>query len=212
MTIRFWHHRRNQRWSHAEEISAIQRLLPRLDEPHLPLTGIDLSAREALATAEEDLAAVDADHSRDPGAWPRVEQEFRDAAEQLARARDPLVSEAWLGVARATRYQRGHRDKMLEAVVEALHWDRANGGAWAELFEMASAAPYVPTLMALFERVPASSRPPVLRQLISLSRGHDRLGNMSPRAGERLRAELLAFATSQGDTVSCAILAGRRRR
>jgi hypothetical protein len=94
----------------------------------------------------------------------------------------------------ATRYQRGHRDMMLEAAVEALHWDRANEGAWSELIDMASAAPHVPTLMALFERVPLDCRPPVLRTLITLSQGHDRRGNMSPEAGKRLRGELLAFA------------------
>jgi len=190
----------------------IQRLLPRLDDPHIPLTGTDPKAREALAVAEDERAVVDADYSRDRRAWPRVEHDFRRAAEQLERTRDPLVSDAWLGVARATRYQPDHRDETLEAAVEALHWNRANEDAWSELIDMASAAPHVPTLMALFERVPADCRLPVLRQLISLSRGHDRRGRMSPGAGERLRAELQAFAESQGDTASCAILAGRRRR
>jgi len=191
---------------------AIQRLLPRLDALHPALIRTDLDARHALDAAEHRWVIVDADYSRDSGALRGVEEEFRSAAEMLARADDPLVSKAWLGVARAARYQRDRREGTLEAFVEALRWDRANADAWAEFLDYASSAPHVPTLVALFERVPPAWRPPILRQLITLSRGQDRLGRMSPSAGERLRAELLAFARSQGDEASCAILAGRRRK
>ena len=38
----------------------------------------------------------------------------------------------------------------------------------------------VPTLLELFRRIPLESRPKILSQLIALSRGHDRLGNMRP--------------------------------
>lgn len=66
--------------------------------------------------------------------------------------------------------------------------------------DLACAVPHVPTLLDLFRRVPAATRPPVLSQLISLSHGHDRLGNMRPTQGERLRAGLAAIAETEGDT------------
>jgi hypothetical protein len=80
-----------------------------------------------------------------------------------------------------------------------LYWDRSNKVAWAELVDLASAAPHVPTLLDLFGRVPADARPRVLTKLISLSRGRDRLGNMRPADGERLRAALAAMAETEGD-------------
>ncbi len=84
-------------------------------------------------------------------------------------------------------------------MITSLYWDRSNKIAWAELVDLASAAPHVPTLLALFRRAPADARPPVLTKLISLSRGRDRLGNMRPADGDRLRAELATMAETEGD-------------
>ena len=133
-----------------------------------------------------------------PGRWTQAERAFRQAIVQLEQARDPLLAEAWAGLARSVRYQKGRRDDCITAAVTSLYWGRSNT-VWAELIELASAAPHVPTLLDLFRRVPAAARPPVLSQLISLSRGHDRLGNMSPAEGERLRAGLAAMAEAEGD-------------
>ena len=132
------------------------------------------------------------------------------AADGLERARDPVVAEAWLGVGGATRNQRDRRDDFLKAIIEALHWDHYNTDAWVELVDYASAAPHVPTLVAMFARVPVSARPPVLRRLITTSRGQDRLGHMSPQTGEQLRAELLTLARSEGDTVTALKLSRTR--
>lgn len=91
------------------------------------------------------------------------------------------------------------REHRISAAVTSLYWDRSNKVAWAELVDLASAAPHVPTLLDLFGRVPADARPRVLTKLISLSRGRDRLGNMRPADGERLRAALAAMAETEGD-------------
>jgi hypothetical protein len=64
----------------------------------------------------------------------------------------------------------------LTAFIEALYWDRANADAWCELLDLAAAAPHVPTLVTLFSRIPVAARPPAAKQLLSLSRGRDRLG------------------------------------
>ena len=72
--------------------------------------------------------------------------------------------------------------------------------------------PHVPTLMAMFRLIPLPTRPPVLSQLLSLSRGRDRLGNMTPDAGARLRAELAALARHESDKASAASLARDARR
>ena len=185
----------------------ILNLLARLDEPVPAMTGRDDGARQALAAAEADRAATDEDYGRSPEDWPRVERAFRAAADRLEAARDPLVSDAWLGVAQSTRYQRDRGEDMLRAAVEALYWNIANAGAWHELIARAAAAPQVPTLVTLFARVPRAVRPPVLRQLLTISRGQDRLGNMTETAGQQLRAELLALAWSQGDEATAKRLA-----
>ena len=176
--------------------ATIWRLLPRLDEPAPPLAGRDPQARVALAEAEAARAETDANYERAPGDWPRVEQALRYAAGRLGRAQDPQVAAAWLAAARSTRYQKGRRDDTLTAFIEALHWDRANADAWCGLLERASAAPHIPTLLALFTRIPVKTRPRPVRQLLSLSKGQDRLGNMSATAGARLRAELLTSLNS----------------
>jgi hypothetical protein len=66
---------------------------------------------------------------------------------------------------------------------------------------------HVPTLVALFGKVPRNARPVVLRQLITISRGQDRRANMTETAGQQLRAELLALARSQRDEASVKKLA-----
>jgi len=98
------------------------------------------------------------------------------------------------------------------AAIEALRWNPSTAGAWADLFDLASCAPHVPTLLAMYRLVPPPSRPPVLSQLIRLSRGHDRLGNMTPEAGARLSAELTALAQHENDKASAAKLTRDARR
>jgi hypothetical protein len=189
--------------------AAIARLLTRLDQPEPPLTGADQHARSALAEAEERRAEVEGNYDRRPGDWPQVESVFRSLVIRFSKAHDPLISEAWLGVGRATRYQRARRDDTLGALVEALYWGRSNAGAWSDLIEFASAAPHAPTLLALFARIPHEVRGSVLDQLLYMSRGHDRLGRMSPAAGVQLREGLLQVAEAQGDMATVATLTGR---
>jgi hypothetical protein len=185
----------------------ILNLLSRLDTPIPPLTGCDEAARRALSAAEADRAAVDENRGRSPGDWPRVERAFRTAAARLEAASDPMVSDAWLGVALSTRWQRGRGEEMLTAAVEALRWNIANAGAWHELIARAAAAPHVRTLVSLFARVPREVRRPVVSQLLAISRGHDRMGRMGETAGQELRQELHALARSQNDEVTARRLA-----
>jgi tetratricopeptide (TPR) repeat protein len=187
--------------------ATIGRLLSRLDEPAPIFTGEDGQGRATLVAAEKAWADTDADYDRSPKAWPRVERAFRSLTDQLTDARDPFVSEAWLGVGRATRYQRGRRDDTLGAFIEALYYRRGNVGAWCELVEMASAAPHVPTLIALFARIPFDIRPGALSQLLTVSYGRDRLGRLSLAAGRLLRTGLLELAESQKDMGTVAYLA-----
>jgi hypothetical protein len=183
------------------------RMLRKLDLPEPVTSGRDRQARERLADAEGLREATDADRDRSPGAWKHVERALRDAAGRLEAAGDPMASDAWTGIARSVRYQKGRRDDWMAAAVTALYWNRSNEHAWSELVELASAAPHVPTLLELFRRVPVPARPPVLAELIRISRSRDRLGNMRPTAGERLRAELADLAEADGDTASVAKLA-----
>lgn len=183
------------------------RMLRKLDQPEPVTSGCDPQARERLADAEALREATDADRDRSPGAWKRVERALRDAAGRLEAAGDPMASGAWTEIARSVRYQKGRRDDWMAAAVTALHWDRSNERAWSELVDLASAAPHVPTLLELFRRMPIPARPSVLPGLIRISRGHDRLGNMRPTAGERLRAGLADIAEADGDKASVAKLA-----
>jgi len=115
-------------------------------------------------------------------------------------------------VAKARRYQKNRRNDRIEAAATGIYWDRANTRAWAELVEAASAAPHVPTLLELFRRIPLEARPKILSQLIALSRGHDRLGNMRPTAGERLRTGLAQIAHAESDKASITKLTRDARR
>ena len=186
--------------------ATIRRLLARLDKPSPPLTGVDAQARSSLARAQEDLEETDANYDRSPGDWPRVEAAFQSVAARLVKAGDPCASTAWLGLGRATRYQRGRRDDTLTALIEALYWDRDNADAWSELVDLASAAPHVPTLLALYARVPFGTRAGVLPQLLSMSEQRDRLGRLDPAQGEQLRQGLRDLAESQGDKATAAAL------
>jgi tetratricopeptide (TPR) repeat protein len=188
--------------------AAIGRLIGRLDEPAPVLDGVNEDARAALAAAEDSWARTEAEFDRGPQAWQRVEREFRQVISQLTDARDPLVSTAWLGAGRSTRYQKGRRDDTLRAFIEVLYWGRSNSDAWADLVEMASAAPHLPTLTAIYGRIPSILRPTILPLFLAMSYGHDRLGRLNPAAGAQLRIELMRLAESQGDRESVAILAG----
>ena len=188
--------------------ATIGRLLARLDKPSQPLTGVDAQARSSLARAQEDLEETDANYDRGPGDWPRVEAAFQSVAARLARAGDPYVSAAWLGLGRATRYQRGRRDDTLSALIEALYWGRDNADAWSALVDLASAAPHVSTLLALYARVPFGTRAGVLQQLLSISEQRDKLGRLDSAHGDRLRKGLLKLAESQRDNATVATLTG----
>lgn len=188
--------------------ATIERLLVRFDEPSPHLTGGDTQARSALVKVDGEREEIEANYERSPGDWPRVEDALRSLAGRLATAGDPSASDAWLSVARATRYQRGRRDDTLSALTEALYWGRGNDHAWSELVDYASAAPHVPMLLALFARVPFENRAGVLSQLLRTSEGRDRLGLLHPAAGARLREVLLDVAESQGDRATVAALTG----
>jgi len=190
----------------------IRRGLSMLDRPAPALTGADPSARTMLAAAEERRARVDADFGHSADAWPVTEQAFLAAARHLEAVGDPRVADAWVGVARSVRFQKGRRDDRITAACTALSWDRNSKGAWAELVDAASAAPHVPTLLELFRLVPVTARPPVLSNLISMSRGHDRLGSMHSEAGERLREGLLVIAETDRDKASIAKLTRDARK
>jgi HIRAN domain len=191
-----------------EMAATLIRLLTSLDEPVPRLTGRDQRARSALAVAEERRTEVEASPGREPGEWPEVERTLRPIASQLTQACDPMASQAWLATARATRYQKSRRDDTLAAITQALYLRRDNADAWSELFDLASAAPHVPTLLALFARVPVEVRGGVLAQLLSISHGRDRMSNLNGAGGERLREGLLELAESQGDTHTLAALTG----
>ena len=187
----------------------LSELLRRLDQPQPRLTGTDRHARSDLVAAEKQCADIDADYDRDPQAWPMIEAIFRRLADRFGQAGDPAITAAWLNVGRAVRYQRGRRDDALAAFVEALFWARGNAEAWSELVDMASLTPDVPSLVELFARVPFGTRRGVLRELLIVSHGHDRLGRMSPEAGQLLRQQLLGVAEAHGDNATLAILTGR---
>jgi tetratricopeptide (TPR) repeat protein len=187
----------------------LSELLRRLDKPQPRPNGTDQQARSDLVAAEKQRADIDAAYEGDPRAWLMIEAIFRRLADRFGQAGDPLITAAWLNVGRCVRYQRGRRDDALAAFVEALFWERRNAEAWSELVEMASFTPDVPTLVELFARVPFGNRPGVLRELLIVSHGHDRLGRMSPEAGQLLRQQLLVAAEAHGDNATLAILTGR---
>lgn len=178
----------------------ISRALRRLDDPAPALTGYSPEGRSMLEGAEEQL--TDATAAFDPGLWPGVELSFRQAAVLLESARDPLTGPAFAGLAMSVRFQKGRRDDRIEAAAAAVFWDRENEHGWLELVDAASAAPHIPALADIFCQVPIPARPPILRKLLSVSRRQDRLGNMRPPDGARLRAALAEIAAADGDEAS----------
>jgi hypothetical protein len=80
-------------------------------DPAPTMTGVDTQARAAFAAAQQAWADAGACFDRGPVELRGVERGFRAAARRLEQARDPLTSDAWLGAARASRYQPGRRDK-----------------------------------------------------------------------------------------------------
>ncbi|MCW2877797.1 MAG: hypothetical protein JWQ95_1897 [Sphaerisporangium sp.] len=165
------------------------RLLPRLHQPAPALTGANAEARHKLNT------------------WRSSETNLRSIIDRLARAKDPMVGEACLILAKTIRYQAGRRDDTLAAYVEALYYDRTNTDIWRELAEYTASAPHIPTLVDLFAKSPATVRPELLPLLVSISDGHDRVGKLDPAKGPVLRAALLELAEDQADQVSMAYLA-----
>ena len=190
----------------------LQQHLSRLDVTAPMMTGCDPGARNLLAAADALRAQADADYGHDAVRWPQVEHAFRQVIPLLEQARDPLLAAAWAGLACSVRYQKGRRDDRIAAATTSLYWDPTNKAAWTELADLACAAPHVPTLLDLFRRVPLAVRPPVLTTLISLSHGRDRLGNMRPTDGERLRAGLAAIAQSENDTATLKKLSADARK
>jgi hypothetical protein len=191
----------------------LQQHLSRLDAAAAPvMTGCNPAGRNLLATAEALQTQADAEYGHGTVRWPQVENAFRQVIPLLEQAHDPLLAAAWAGLACSVRYQKGRRDDRIAAAVTSLYWDRANKAVWAELADLASAAPHVPTLLGLFARVPLAARPSVLTTLIGLSRGRDRLGNMRPAVGERLRTGRAAIAQTDGDTATTRKLASDVRK
>ena len=137
----------------------LQQHLSMLDAAAPAMTRCDPAARNLLAAAEAQRAQADAEYGHGTVRWPQVEHDFRQVIPLLEQARDPLIGDAWAGLARSLRYQKGRRDHRIAAAATSLYWDRANKTAWAELADLASAAPHVPTLLDLF-RARAAARPP----------------------------------------------------
>jgi hypothetical protein len=87
----------------------------------------------------------------------------------------------------AWRAKAVHHARRIEAAVTALYWDRRTSDAWARAHRRRLCRPDAPTIIGIFRRVPAATRPLLLTKLISMSGGTDRLGNMRPHAGTQLR-------------------------
>lgn len=200
-------------FDHVPELDRVLlQMIGKLDLPAPQMTGCDPTARQAFDAAEELWAEVDADYKRAADAWLLAKHAFRDVARRPENAGDPLVSDAWVGIAQSICYQKGRRDDLIAAAVIALYWNRSNRDARVELFDLAGAAPHVPTLLELFRRVPADARPGQLTALIALSRRRDRLANMYPEAGQQLRVGLADILESDNDTLSIKKLATDARR
>jgi len=88
----------------------IQQHLQRLDITAPVMTGCDTAARSLLAAAEAQRSQADAED------WPQVERAFLQAIRQMEQACDPLIADAWAGLARSVRYQKGRRDDRITAV------------------------------------------------------------------------------------------------
>ncbi|RVX41125.1 hypothetical protein EDD27_3594 [Nonomuraea polychroma] len=174
--------------------ATVFRLLPRLDQPEPELTGSDPDAQRKLNN------------------WRSSEPNLRAIIDRLAKARDPAVANAFLLLAKTIRYQPGRRDDTLAAYIDALYYDRHNADLWRELIDYAASAPHIPMLAALFRRAPADVRPVLLGQFLSISDGNDRMGNLDPANGPRLRDALAEAAHAEADRPSIAALAADAAR
>jgi hypothetical protein len=175
--------------------------------------GVELAARAELVEAERHREQVDLDYDRPAGAWRILERQFQDLAARLDDAGDSAAGAAWLGAARSIRYQKGRRSDTLSAYTEALRRDPSQVAGWCELLDYLAWAPDVGTLMAVLQSAPAEVRPELIPTLLLISRGTDRGGRMSPDAGERLRADMLATSEQTADLGCLAALyadAGRQ--
>ncbi|MDX6738429.1 DUF4429 domain-containing protein [Actinocorallia sp. A-T 12471] len=187
-------------------------LLRRLDQRPPLLQGRHDGARRSLATAGEKYVRVKeaASGERSPKAWTALESSVNELVSKLEKAGDPMVADAWLLLARCTRFQKGRRDDTLAAYVNALFSDRDNVEAWSEFLEYICSAAHVPTLLDIYARVPMSVRPSLVHQFLAVSHGADRHGGVTARGGARLRAALESLAESQNDDGTVAVLAADR--
>ncbi|MBC6461455.1 DUF4429 domain-containing protein [Actinomadura sp. HBU206391] len=203
-------------FSHEPELAkTVERLLSQLDQPSPPLQGRHDAARQTLVVAMVECSAATDTRSdeRPAGIWPRLEYTVKKIIRQMERTSDPQVADAWLTLARCTRFQKGRRDDTLTAYINCLQSDSGNTDAWSELFEYVCSAPHVPMLVNLYQRVPLQVRPTIAEHLLAVSYGIDRHGNLSTHGGTRLRATLKNLAITQQDHGTIALLsadAGRR--
>lgn len=169
-------------------------------------SGVNRAARAELAKLDQAREQVDANHDRPKSAWPRLEKQFRDVATLLDRSGDPLAGQAWLGVARSTRYQTGRRADTMAAFAESVRRDPGLVEGWDEMIDYLAWTPDGETLLQVWQSAPRPVRPDLIPTLLLISRGTDRNGRMAPRDGDRLRAQMFAAAESSGDHGSCAAL------
>jgi hypothetical protein len=183
----------------------VQSLLPQMT-PARAGRGVDVDLRAELAELNKRREQVEADYDRPASAWPRLERQFRDLAARLDRAEDPAAGIAWIGVAHSTRYQKGRRADVLAAFAEGLRRDPNQVDAWCELLDYTAWSPDVGALMQVLQSAPVGVRPNLVPTLLSISRGTDRGGRMSPTDGERLRAGMLSAAEKTEDRGCLAVL------
>lgn len=169
-------------------------------------SGVNRAARTELAKLEKARELVDADRDRSTSAWPRLERRFRRVAALLDRSGDPVSGQAWLGVARTTRYQPGRRADTMAALAESVRRDPDLVDGWDEMIEYLSWTPDGEALLQVWQSAPAAVRPKLVPTLLSISRGEDRNGRMAAREGGRLRTQMFAVAESSGDHGSRAVM------
>lgn len=190
----------------AERLSAELLRTPMPAAPNSPLQ--DPKGRRLLAMAEQAWRRAEEERDRSSHTTAAVERRFRDAIARLERARDPQIAVAWLGLARALRYQRGRRDEVLTAFLTALRLDRFHGEAWKEYLDYLSLSPSLEFLVAVFQAMPPPIRKAMAPDLLRISRYQDRHGQLPAGEGPRLQQALLETATAASDDETVAWLAG----
>ena len=168
--------------------------------------GEDPGARTALREAEAEWTAVRDDWNRHPEAYRRTEQPFRNLVKRLEAANDPEVGRAWLGLARAMRYQPGRRDEVLSAFLRSIDYTRGSEEVWCEYLDYLCLSPTVDCLVDAYARMPGPVRVALTPTLMSVSRQSDRHGNLPEKDGPRLRQGLLEVVERDGDASSTAAL------